>query len=100
MSIRIGGVPYVVGAPLLAGLDAERGVELVRDLPARLIERLRRSELDVALASAIEAFRRPGYRVVSEIGICSRGAVLSVRGFRRPGGGPIRTVGVDEGSQS
>jgi chorismate dehydratase len=92
-------VPYGVGAPLTAGLDAAPGVDLVTDTPRRLIERLRAGALDAALVSSVEAFRRPGYRALAGLGICCNGAVRSVRAFRRRGT-PIRTVGLDDGSES
>lgn len=96
--MRIGGVPYGVGARLLTGLDAEPGVVLRRDPPSALIEALRAGELDAALVSSIEAFRRPGYGAVSGIGIACAGPVHSVRAFRRPG--PIRRAAVDAASES
>ncbi len=115
--VRIGGVPYGVGAPLLAGLphaagrEADSptrvttareggGVQFVSDLPSRLIAQLRAGELDAALVSSIEAFRRPGYRVASDLGICCRGAVHSVRAFRRPGATHIRRVALDTASET
>jgi chorismate dehydratase len=94
---RIGGVPYGVGAPLLRGLGAEPSVELILAPPAELIESLRAGALDAALVSSIEAIRRPGYRIVPGLGIASRGAVRSVRAFRRRDV-PIASVGLDRGS--
>lgn len=85
---------YGVGARLLEGLDRVPGVEVVRAVPTDLVEELREERVDAALVSSIEAFRRTGYRAVDGIGICCRGPVKSVRAFRRPGPGPIRTVGV------
>ena len=94
---RIGGVPYGVGDRLLTGLEDDDRIELSRDAPSRLIQQLRAGEIDAALASSVEAFRHP-YQVVDHIGICSRGAVHSVRAFRRAG--PIRTVGLDTSSET
>lgn len=99
MTIRIGGVPYGVGAPLLAGLDTDSRVEFVRETPARLIEGLREGRLDAALASSVEGFRRPGYRIAPGLCIASNGPARSVRAFMKPGTTP-RTVGVDWGSES
>ncbi len=99
MSIRIGSVPYGVGATLIEGLDARSGVELVLDAPSKLIRELRGGKLDAALLSSIEGFRRPGYRAAAGIGICSRGAVRSVRAFRRTDTA-LRTVGVDDASET
>ncbi len=97
MTIRIGGVPYGVGAPLLAGLDAEPSVELVKAPPTELIARLRAGTLDVALVSSVEAIHAPGYGVAGALGIACKHEIRSVRAFRRPGV-PIRTVGVDRSS--
>ncbi|GAB4149270.1 MAG: hypothetical protein Fur0037_17610 [Planctomycetota bacterium] len=96
MNLRIGGVPYGVGAPLLAGMEEDSGVHLVKEPPTSLIEALRAGRLDAALVSSIEAVRRPGYRIAAGLGIASRSEVRSVRAFRRPG--PIRLVGLDAGS--
>ena len=95
--MRIGGVPYGVGAPLLAGLDREPDVELVQEPPTRLIAQLRTARLDAALVSSIEAIRQPGYVVAGGLGIACRTEIRSVRAFRRPGA-PIRRVGVDRSS--
>ena len=97
MKARIGGVPYGVGAPLLAGLAGNPEVELLQLPPAQLIEPLRRGDLDAALLSSIEAIRHPGYRVVADIGIACKHEIRSVRAFRRPGA-PIRSVGLDRSS--
>ena len=96
MSIRLGGVPFGVGAPLLAGLDEDPAVSLIRDAPANLIPVLRAAQLDAGLLSSIEAFRHPGYTVLQGLGIASRGPVHSVRAFRRPG--VIKHVGLDASS--
>ena len=50
--------------------------------------------------SAIEAFRRPDYLVGPDLCIASKGPARSVRMFRKPGGGPVTTVGADEASES
>jgi chorismate dehydratase len=99
MAVRIGGVPFGVGAPLLHGLDREPGVELVTAPPAELVRRLRRGGLDAALVSSIEAWRQPGYRVVAELGIAADGPIRTVRAFRRPGV-PVRTIAADRGSET
>lgn len=95
--IRIGGVPFGVGRPLLAGLESVPGVELTRAVPTQLIEGLRQGALDAALVSSIEAVRQPGYRVVPGLGIACREEIRSVRAFRRRGT-RIRSVGLDVSS--
>ena len=97
MTIRIGGVPYGVGAPLLAGLEEHDGVELVQAPPTQLIAQLRQRRLDAALVSSIEAVRQPGYAVAAGLGIACREEIRSVRAFRRRDRA-IHTVGLDRSS--
>ncbi len=97
MKIRIGGVPYGVGAPLLAGLESDPAVTFVQAPPTALIAQLRTGELDAALVSSIEAVMRPGYAVAAGLGIACKREIRSVRAFRRRGA-PIRTVGLDQSS--
>ena len=97
MKIRIGGVPYGVGAPLLAGLDSDPAATLTQAPPTQLIARLRTGELDAALVSSIEGIRQPGYAVAQGLGIACKREIRSVRAFRRRGT-PIRSVGLDQSS--
>lgn len=97
MTQRIGGVPYGVGAPLLAGLESDPRAEFVRAVPTRLIAQLRAGQIDCALVSSIEAISAPGYTVVGGLGIACKREIRSVRAFRRRGQ-RIRTVGVDTSS--
>jgi chorismate dehydratase len=55
-------------------------------------------ELDVGLIPVVEFFRGDGYTFVPNIGIASRGPVLSVTLFSRVPWGDIRSVSLDEGS--
>ncbi len=80
-TLRVGTVPYLVGRPLDSGLAEEPGIELVHDVPAKLVERLRAGDLDVALVSSIELFRRPGYRYLDGLAVAGRGYVGSVQLF-------------------
>ena len=101
--LRVGGVPYGVGDPLLVGLDQEAGLDFVRRPPRLLARMLRDRDLDAALVSSVEAFRRPGYQVAARHGICCNGPVKSVRTFTSPGVGgerPITRIGLDDGSES
>ncbi|HEX5051698.1 MAG TPA: MqnA/MqnD/SBP family protein [Planctomycetota bacterium] len=97
MSIRIGGVPYGVGAPLLAGLESDPAVQLVQAPPTELIRQLRAGALDCALVSSIEAVCQPDYAVAAGLGIACKREIRSVRAFRRRGL-PIRSVGLDASS--
>ena len=83
--LRVGSVPYLVGRPLDLGLEDEDGSDLVRDVPARLVEALRGGELDIALVSSIELFRRPGYAYLDGLAVAGDGYVGSVQVFlKRP----------------
>ncbi len=97
MKLRIGGVPYGVGAPLLAGMDADPDIELVTAPPTALIEPLRAGELDAALLSSIEAVSHPGYAMATGLGIACKREIRSVRAFRRREKN-IGLVGVDSSS--
>lgn len=97
MTLRIGGVPFGVGAPLLAGLDSDPAVAFTKAPPTALVQGLRDGTLDAALVSSVEAVRAPGYAVVPGLGIACKREIRSVRAFRRRGV-PIRHVGLDAGS--
>ena len=97
MTIRIGGVPYGVGAPLLGDLEPSRDVEVVREPPTTMIPMLRAGELDAALLSSVEAIRHPGYTVAAGLGIACKQEIRSVRAFRKRSR-TVRTVGCDRSS--
>lgn len=98
--LRVGTVPYLVARPLDSGLEEEPGIELVRAVPARLVEALRAGSLDVALVSSIELFRRPGYRYLADLAVCGRGFVASVQLFLRVPLERVRTVALDPASRT
>jgi chorismate dehydratase len=97
MRHSIGGVPYGVGAPLLAGLADDPRVRFRQAPPTTLIAELRAGTLDAALVSSIEAIRQPGYVVAEGLGIACKHEIRSVRAFRRRGQ-PIRKVALDASS--
>ena len=96
----MGTVPYLVARPLDDGLEAEPGVELVRDVPARLVEALRAGALDVALVSAVELFRRPGYGYLDGWAVAGRGRVSSVQVFLRRPLERVASVALDPASRA
>lgn len=100
MRLRVGTVPYLVARPLNFGLERERGIELVRAVPAQLVEGLRRAELDVALVSSIELFRAPGYGYVGGPAVAGRGFIASVQVFLRRPVGDLRSVVLDPASRT
>ncbi len=94
----LGTVPYQVGAPLLEGLDAHPGVELRQQVPTQLIRSLRAGELEGALVSSIEAFRRPGLLALNHLGIACDGEVASVRLFCRKAPQDVKSLALDDSS--
>lgn len=93
-------MPYLVARPINYGLEDEPGVEYVRDVPARLVERLRRGTLDVALVSSIELFRAPGYSYLAGPVVAGQGYVASVQLFLRRPVGELRSVLLDPSSRA
>jgi chorismate dehydratase len=100
--VRIGCVKYLNALPLIEGLGAWRDCELVASAPSQLIGMLRRGEVDVALASVIDAARgtvrgvadaKPSTTapvVLLPVGMIGcEGATLTVRVFSRV---PIETI--------
>ena len=76
--MRIGCVPYGHARPY-ASAWAGRQVSLAH--PRALVEQLRAGELDLALIPVWEILTRPGYRILPEFAIGSRGPVRSVAVF-------------------
>src|SRR5262245_41809934 len=100
MTLRVGAPSYLVARPLIHGLDREPGVTLVLDVPSRLVEGLRDGSLDVALASSVELFRRPGATHLPRLCIGADGEVGSVNLYTRRPWPEIRSVALDTSSRS
>jgi len=98
--LRVGTVPYLVGRPLDCGLELEDGFEVTRRVPSDLVRALRSGELDVALVSSIELFRRPDYRYVDHVAVSGEGSVASVQVFLRRPIEEVRSVALDSASQA
>jgi len=98
--LRVGTVPYLVGRPLDFGLERESGFSVARLVPAELVRALRAGELDVALVSSIELFRRPGYRYLDGLAVSGEGAIASVQVFLRAPLPQVRRVALDPSSEA
>ena len=99
--IRIGAVNYLNSKPLIHELEElAPTAELSLDLPSRLADQLAAGEIDVGLIPAIEYFRAGTYSIVPNIGIASRGPVLSVTLFSRVPWSAIRHLALDVGSRT
>ena len=98
--LRVGSPAFLVARPLDLGLEQEPGIELLRAVPARLVEGLRDGSLDVALSSSIELFRRPGYRYLDGPAVCGRGEIKSIQLFLRRPLESVRRVVLDPASRA
>ncbi|MEM6672326.1 MAG: menaquinone biosynthesis protein [Planctomycetota bacterium] len=98
--LRVGSVPYLVGRPLDLGIGDEPGIDFRRAVPARLVEDLRNGDLDVALVSSIELFRRPGYRYIDGIAVAGESYVGSVQVFLRRPIQEVRSIALDPASRA
>jgi chorismate dehydratase len=99
-TLRVGSVPYLVGRPLDLGLGDEPNISLQHAVPADLVRMLRAGELDVALVSSIELFRRPGYRFLPGVAVAGFGAVDSVQLFLRKPLQEVRCIALDPASRT
>jgi chorismate dehydratase len=100
VGFRLGTVPYLNALPLLEGLPTRADVQLVQDVPARLAPRLRAGELDAALCSAVELFRRPPLGWIAGPAVTSDGPVRSILLFTRTEPARIRSLALDRSSRS
>jgi chorismate dehydratase len=99
--LRVGAVSYLNTKPLVERLPAlAPEVDLSFDLPSRLAADLSAGRLDVALIPSIAYLQDPGYAIVSDACIACRGPVLSVKLLSRKPLPQIRTLALDEGSQT
>ncbi len=71
---RIGCVRYLNSKPLIHG----HGEEVSFEVPASLADGLHEGRLDVALSPIFELMAHPGYLIVDDVAIASKGAVFSV----------------------
>jgi chorismate dehydratase len=99
-NLRVGSVPYLVARPLNFGLGDAPGIALEFAVPARLIEKLRKDELDVALVSSIELFRKPGYRYLPGLAVAGPSYVGSVQMFLKKPLAQVRSVALDPASRT
>ncbi len=98
--LRVGTVPYLVARPLDTGLEDEPGIELTYRIPSELVEGLRGGEIDVALVSSIELFRRVGYSYLDGLAVAGRGFVSSVQIFLKKPVEQVQTVALDPASRA
>jgi chorismate dehydratase len=98
---RLGAVSFLNAKPLIAGLAAEPGVELMLDVPSRLPGLLSRGRVDAALVPVVDWLRNRGeWRIVSDACIGCDGETLTVRVFSRVAPAAIRRLHVDGDSHT
>jgi len=98
---RLGVVSYLNAKPLIEGLDANPGFQLIFDVPARLPLLLDAGAVDAALVPVIDllqAGRR--WQIVSDACIGCDGETLTVRVFSRVPADSIRRLHVDGDSHT
>ena len=96
--IKIGVVDYLNALPLTYGLERERGVQIVRAAPSVLAAKMRKGQIDVGLMSSIECFRNPDLQILPEVGVCSEGAVKSIKLYLRDEPQNVQRVALDSSS--
>ncbi|MEO1716737.1 MAG: MqnA/MqnD/SBP family protein, partial [Planctomycetota bacterium] len=98
---RIGCVNYLNTWPLIEGLDALKGVEIVRRVPSRLVELLENDEADVSLVSLIDAQKSREPLAVVPVGMIGcDGPTLTVRIYSQVPLDRVRRVHVDTDSHT
>ena len=97
---RIGAVSFLNTVPLICGLDDHDDVELIRDLPSRLADRLYEQQIDVGLVPIIEYLRGVGGDIVPGICLGADGPVHSVKVFSKVPLEEAESIAVDRGSRS
>ena len=81
-------------------MEEEPGVELILDVPARLVDLLTTGSADVALLPVIDYQRVEGLVAVPAGGIGSDGPTLTVRIFSKVPAGEIRVLACDPDSHT
>ncbi|MCF8719104.1 menaquinone biosynthesis protein [Nitrospina gracilis] len=103
-TLKFGFHDFLNAQPLLVPLETtahEADFEMVKDVPARLADRLHAGELDLAMIPSIEYLSHAAeYRLVPGACIASRGAVDTVLLVLRGEAESVRTVALDERSRT
>jgi chorismate dehydratase len=99
--IRIGSVPYLNSKVLVYGLQrATPDYTFETHVPSVLAEKLRSGAVDIALVSAIEYFRNPGYCILPNLSISGHREMWSIKLFHRSPLSSARRVGLDPSSET
>lgn len=99
--VRLGTVNYLNARPLVEGLERCAAVELLFDVPSRLLGGLLEMRTDMALAPIVDALHSPAPLAIATVGcIASDGATRSVKLFSRTPLRKIRRVLADSDSKT
>jgi len=98
--LRIGAVSFLNTVPLICGLDRDRNVVLMRDLPARLANLLYEDRIEAGLIPVVEYLRGVGGDLVPGLCIASNGPVRTVKVFSKVPLHDCGDIAVDRGSRS
>lgn len=98
--LRIGAVSFLNTVPLIEGLEDDPGIELQRDLPARLADLLWEGRIEAGLVPVVEYLRGTGGELVPGVCIASDGPVRTVKLFSRRPVAELESIAVDRGSRS
>lgn len=98
-AVRIGCVKYLNTLPLVEGLSAWRGAEVLAAVPSKLIGMLESGAVDVALASVVDAARE-GVTALPVGMIGCDGPTMTVRVFSRVPLERVGTLAVDTDSHT
>ena len=99
--VTIAAVGYLNTAPLIEGLGAWEGAELIRAVPARIAPMLADGSADIGLASVVDFARAQGGLVMIPSGMIGcDGPTLTVRLFSSVPIGEIETVYADTDSHT
>jgi chorismate dehydratase len=98
---RTGVVRYINTLPMIDGLGRLEGMQLVPDVPSRLIGRLASGDVDLALCSVVDAVRGEVPALVVPVGMIGcDGRTLTVRLYSRVPWERVRTVAADTDSHT
>jgi len=99
--VRVSAVEYLNARPLVHGLDEQSELFECRfDIPAKCASLLHDRSVDLGLIPSIEYLRKPGYRIVPDIGVVSTGPVASVALFSDRPATALRSIAVDASSRT
>jgi chorismate dehydratase len=100
MTFRIASVSFLNARPLIHGLDRDPQVQLLLDVPSKLLDLLRTNQADVALLPVIDYQRLEHLTVIPAGGIGSNGTTLTVRIFSRVPTAQVKSLACDPDSHT